>query len=125
MSEFKPEDYIKSEFVSSVLFDIILTIITCGIFNLFVQHRQIKAVNYMIKSHKYNFWKWLFFSIITCGIYHVYYEYMMAGDLNSVIEDKSPNFQPMVLILAIFAMPVIADAIMQSKINKHFGFEQV
>ena len=82
-------------------------------------------MNFMLKKEKYSFWKWLFFTIITCTIYHAYFEYMMAGDLNSVVEDKSPNFQPLVLILSILGLMVIADAIMQSKINKHFGFDQV
>ncbi len=125
MSENKTYDPATSDFVSSIIFDILVTLITCGIYYFFIQYRQIRALNYMLKINKYAFGKWLLFSIITCGIYHIYHEYIMAGDINSVIEDKSPNFQPTMLLLAIIGLPMIADAIMQSKINKHFGFEQV
>lgn len=114
-----------TNFVSSIIFDIIITIITCGIYNLFIQNRQIKALNYLLQSEKYFFWKWFLYSIITCGIYHIYHEYVMAGDINSIVEDKSPNFQPIILVLAVMGLPIVADAIMQNKLNKHFGFEQI
>ncbi len=125
MSETKEEGSVKSDFVSSVLFDILVTVVTCGFYNLMVQNRQMKAVNYMLKQAKYSFWHWFLFSILTCGIYHIYYEYKMAGDLNSVLNDKSPNFQLIILGLSVFGMSVLADAIMQDKINKHFGFEHI
>lgn len=125
MSDTKPDYTVTSQFVSSIVFDIIVTLVTCGIYNLFIQNRQINALNYLLNQAKYSFWKWFLFTIITCGIYHIYHEYLMAGDINSLIEDKSPNFQPMILLLAVFGLPIVADAIMQSKLNKHFGFEQI
>lgn len=125
MAEYKTTDPAATEFVSSIIFDILVTLVTCGIYYFFIQYRQIRALNYMLKAHKYSFGRWLLFAIITCGIYHIYHEYIMAGDINSVVEDKSPSFQPTILVLAIFALPIVADAIMQDKINKHFGFEQI
>lgn len=119
---FNPE---HTKYVSSIIFDILVTIVTCGIYYFFIQHRQIQALNHMLGRPKYSFIKWLLFTIITCGIYHLYHEYIMAGDIAQVIGEKSSNFQLLMLALAIVGLPMIADAIMQDKLNKHFGFDQL
>jgi hypothetical protein len=49
----------------------------------------------------------------------------MAGDIESAVTEKTPNFQMIMLVLALFGLTIVADAVMQSKINKHFGFEQI
>ncbi len=114
----------NSEFTSSIIADILLTLITCGIYYFFIQNRQIKALNQMLKRPKYSFGAWLFFSIITCGIYHIYHEYIMAQDINEASGNKNPNLPVISLLLTIMALPIVADAIMQSEINKYFENEK-
>ena len=79
----------------------------------------------MLSKKKYSFLKWLLLSVVTIGIYHIYHQYILATDLNNATGNKNPNLPFISLILTAFAMTVVADAIMQSVINKHFGFDQL
>ena len=40
--------------VRSIALDLVLTIFTCGLFNLYVQYKQIEAANDMLNSQKYS-----------------------------------------------------------------------
>ena len=109
------------EFVSSIAADIIFTLITCGIYNLFVQNRQIKALNYILGGNKYSFIKWLLLTICTCGIYHVYHQYILSKDLDGSTGKQNPNLPLISLLLTLFGMTMLADAFIQNVINEYFG----
>ena len=109
---------------SSIAKDIILSLITCGIYYLFWQERQMKAMNYLLEEDKFSFIKWFFLSIITCGIYHIYYEYVFG---QSVIEAQQKHGRPvssylhlLSVGLALFGLNIVADAIQQEELNKLF-----
>ncbi|HEY3275436.1 MAG TPA: DUF4234 domain-containing protein [Syntrophorhabdaceae bacterium] len=113
------------KFVSSILLDIILWIITCGIYGLFWTARQMKAVNYLLGREKFSFLKWLLFCLITCGIYHIFYEYSMAqslvevqGRLGRPVASSLPVIS---VILSVIGLYIVADAIQQDEINRLFG----
>ena len=55
----------ESRHVRSIALDSILTVITLGLFNLWVQARQMAAVNDMVAEERYTFWLWLVLSLIT------------------------------------------------------------
>ncbi len=113
---------IASEHVRNIAKDLILTIVTCGFFNLYVQGRQMDAVNAMIKEEKYHFWSWFGLTLITCGLYHIYHEYRKSTDIMLVMNEPSQQNEPVVcLVLAIFGLGVVADAIQQSHINRYYG----
>ncbi len=110
---------------SSIAKDIILSLITCGIYYLFWQERQMKAMNYLLEEEKFSFIKWFFLSIITCGIYHIYYEYVFG---QAVMEAQRRHDRPvssylhlLSVGLAIFGLNIVADAIQQEEVNKLFG----
>jgi hypothetical protein len=113
------------QYTSSIVKDIILSIITCGIYSLFWQARQMRAVNYLLEEEKYNFWKWFLLTIITCGIYHIYYEYMMAQSIMEVQRrfgrPISNNLHVLSVVLAIFGLHIVTDAVQQDEINRLFG----
>lgn len=113
------------QYTSSIVKDIILSIITCGIYYLFWQARQMRAVNYLLEEEKYSFWKWFLLTIITCGIYNIYYEYIMAQSIMEVQRrlDRtiSSNLHILSVILAIFGLNIVTDAIQQDEINRLFG----
>ena len=71
----------------SIFFDLVLVLITFGLWNLWMQYRQIRDFN-NISNKNYSFLKWFFLSIITFGIYHVYHEYKLTRDM---IEEVSPK----------------------------------
>jgi hypothetical protein len=113
------------KYTSSIVKDIILSIITCGLYYLFWQAREMRAINYLIEEEKYNFWKWLLLTIITCNIYHIYYEYIFAqsimGAQRKFGRPVSNNLHILSVIVAILGLSIVADAIQQDEINKLFG----
>ncbi len=117
-------DVQPAEFSSNVAVDVILTLITCGIYNLFWQHRQMRALNTFLGREEFNFWTWLVLFIITCGIWHCYMQYCMGKAicqinqrLNRPVNESLPVLS---VVLTVFAMSVITDAIHQNEINEFF-----
>ena len=101
---------------------IILSVITCGLYNIYWNYRQMKALNALLGREEYQFAMWLILSIVTCGLYHIYYEYRMGSDLFSWLKEHgrevSPNLPIIGLVLSCFGLTVTADAIYQHELNK-------
>jgi len=111
----------STEHVRNIALDIVLTILTLGLFNLWVQHRQMVAVNAMLGQQKYSFWLWLLLSLITCGIYHIYHEYRKSDDLSRLLGRQGSNDGLVSLLLTIIGLGIISDAIQQARINEFHG----
>ena len=111
----------STEHVRNIALDILLTILTLGLFNLWVQHRQMVAVNAMLGQQKYSFWLWALLSLITCGIYHIYHEYRKSDDLARLLGRQASNDGLVSLLLTIIGLGIISDAIQQSRINEFHG----
>ena len=62
----------RSEAVSNIAIDVVLTLVTCGIYNLFWQSRQFKVMNAFLGQKRYSFFQWMILVVLTCGLYHVY-----------------------------------------------------
>jgi hypothetical protein len=101
---------------------IILSIVTCGLYNIYWNYREFEAMNKLLGREEYNFWAWLILSIFTCGIYHIYYEYKMGSDLYVYMKEQglevNPNLPMLGLILSIFGLTIIADAVYQHELNR-------
>jgi hypothetical protein len=107
--------------VRSIVVDLLLTVFTFGLFNIYIQHVQIKALNDILQTKKYSFWMWAIFTLLTFGLYHIYHEYRIGKDLSLCLntpESFSPYLQ---VILACVGLHFVADAIQQSEINQYFG----
>lgn len=105
-----------------VALGIVLSLLTCGLYNIYWNYLQFQAMNVLLKRHEYDFVKWLLLSIVTCGIYHVYYEYKMGADLQDFLKgngyDVSPNLAVTGLALSCFGLTVVADAVYQHELNR-------
>ena len=114
----------RGPYASSIALDIILSIITCGIYWFFWQARQMRALNYLLKEQKFSFPLWFLVSLITCFLFNIYYEYIMAKAIVEIQkkQGKAPsNDLPVLsLVLSIFGLHIITDAIQQHEINKFF-----
>jgi len=112
----------RENFEVNIPMFILLTIITCGIFNLYWNYKQMETCNYMLKREEFNFVAWFFLSIITCGIYHVYYQYKMGSAIVEIQHKRNaypnPNLPILSVILTAFVMSFIVDLIHQLEINK-------
>ena len=72
-------------------------------------------------EEKYSFIKWLRLTIVTCGLYHFYHEYQKSSDIAKVVGDASGQEPVVNLLLTVFGLGIVADAIQQGHINRHFG----
>ena len=115
----------SSGFVRNIAVDLILTIFTLGLYNLYVNYKQIEAVNFMMKQEKYSFIKWFFLSLITCGLYHVYHEYIMSTDIAKICGRESQQDGLINLLLAVSGLSIVADAIQQHHINEFYGSTKI
>jgi predicted RNA-binding Zn-ribbon protein involved in translation (DUF1610 family) len=118
------QPYGGGPYTSNIALDIILSIITCGIYWFFWQARQMRALNHLLKEQRFSFLLWFLVSIITCFLFNIYYEYIMAKAVVEIQtkQGKAPsNDLPVLsLILSIFGLHIITDAIQQHEINKFF-----
>ncbi|OFZ49064.1 MAG: hypothetical protein A2381_15805 [Bdellovibrionales bacterium RIFOXYB1_FULL_37_110] len=123
MTQLKPakrENMKNSEYVKSIVLDLLFTLLTCGLFNIWIQYRQIVTVNKMLNQEKYHFLLWLIFSIITVGLYHIYHEYIISEDIAKVV-GREPGHDGIInLLLSVFALSWVADAIQQHHINEYY-----
>ena len=112
----------REEATSNIVVDIILSLVTCGIYNLFWQARQFRVLNAFLGDTRFKFWPWLLLSIVTCGIYHLYFEYVMGNTIMDIQRERGAkvagNLGITSLFLGIFGLLVVADAIQQHEINQ-------
>ena len=117
--------YEGGPYVSNIALDIILSIITCGIYWFFWQARQMRALNYLLKEQRFSFLLWFLVSLITCFLFNIYYEYIMAKAIVEIQTKQgktaSNDLPVLSLVLSIFGLHIITDAIQQHEINKLFG----
>ncbi len=110
--------------VSNIGKDVLLTLLTCGIYNLFWQARQFRALNAFLGREQFRFWTWFLLTLATCGVYHMYNEYLMGRSIVTVQRKlgKPPNENlPLISVLvSIFGLMLVADAIQQTEINAFF-----
>ena len=106
----------------SIVKAVILTVVTCGIYNIFWTYKQMNVVNGLLGRNQFSFGRWLLLTLITCGIYHIYYEYIMATALieaqkkyGTTVVESLPTTS---IILSFFGLVIMVDAIQQHEINK-------
>ena len=109
---------------SNIVTDVLFSIVTCGIYNLFWQARQFRDLNAFLGEERFNFWQWFLLTIITCGIYHVYTEYLIGVAIVEVQQRRalpvSANMPVICLLVSLCGLTLAADAIQQSEINKFY-----
>jgi Domain of unknown function (DUF4234) len=111
----------SSEHVKSIAASILLTLVSCGLYNLYWQYLQMQSVNDLLERDEYSFWPWLLFTLITCGLYHIYHEYRMSEDIAGSTGRDPKSDGRIALVLSVFGLSIVVDAIQQSHINQHFA----
>jgi hypothetical protein len=111
----------QSPYVRNIALDLIFTVLTCGIYNIYVNYKQMQTVNAMLGAQKYDFWPWLLFCLLTCGLYHIYHEYRMTTDLLQVLGRKDQSEAILCVVLLVCGLTPVVDAIQQYMINRHYG----
>jgi hypothetical protein len=119
--ELHPEESAVVELLTGIL----LSIITCGIYALYWQHKQMETLNAWQEEETYSFWQYLIFGIITCGIYALYTEYKMSETIIRIQEREgwpvNRSLPILCLILSLFVSPIGSMALQQAEINSWYG----
>ncbi|OAG28117.1 DUF4234 domain-containing protein [Thermodesulfatator autotrophicus] len=106
---------------ANIVKEVVLTLITCGIWGLVWQYRQIKTVNLLLGREEFHFWKWLLFTIITCGLYHLYHEYLMGRAIVRIQHKyglpPSESLPAISLVVTLLSLGIITDALQQKELN--------
>ena len=101
---------------------IVLSLVTCGIWNLVWQYKQMQAVNLLLGREEYRFGTWLLLCVVTCGLYHIYYEYKMGSHITEVLRSMgqpvTSDLGTLGLVLSVFGMTIVADAVFQHELNR-------
>ncbi len=108
----------------SVAEGIILTLITCGIYNLFWNWHQMETCNDLAGRREFDPGKVFLLSLVTCGLYFIYYQYSMGGVIVEIQRKRAvppfENLPVLSLVLSLFGLSVIVDSIHQHELNKFF-----
>ncbi len=119
MEYFKP---LPRTFHVEIALGIVLSLLTCGIYNVYWNSQQFKAMNLLLGREEYRVGLWLLLSLLTCGLFHIYYEYKMGSDLATYMISKgvpvSPNLGLIGLAFSCLGLTVIADAVYQNELHK-------
>lgn len=111
----------------SVIKDIILTILTFGIWNIYVQIRQIHETNQLIGKDKIPHFIVVFLlSILTLGIYFAYHEYCLTKELHKLNYGK--RFELVEYVMAFstfFGFWFFVDSYQQTLINKYIDDKNI
>ncbi len=117
--------YLPSDGVRSIVVDIILTLVTCGIWGLYWQYKQMETLNAWLRRNDFSFALWFLLSLVTCSIFAIYYEYKMAQGINEIQETNSLRVSsdlPLIcVLLSVFGLGIASLAIQQSEINKFYN----
>lgn len=101
---------------------LVLTVLTCLLFNLYWNYRQMDACNELLGRDEFSFPLWLVLSIVTCGIYHLYYQYQMGSAIVEIQHARglpeTDNLGILSVVAALLGAGVVADCIHQLEINK-------
>jgi hypothetical protein len=103
----------------SFLFDLLFIIITGGLWNIWMQYRQIRDFNNLINQDKYSFIKWAILTLITFGLYHVYHEYKLTKDI--CLTNNIPEKETIAIVAALISITglwIFVDLYQQEQINQ-------
>jgi hypothetical protein len=107
----------------SVVLNIILTILTCGLYGLVLLYKIGDELNTHQGKNQIKPGLDLLLTIVTCGFWGIWLMYKYPRVLQEITAEES---RPVVdltvpcLILTIFGLQIVALAILQSELNKHW-----
>jgi hypothetical protein len=117
--------YPAEEGVISIGVGIILVIVTCGLYAIYWQYKQMQTLNAFLGREEYDFMMWLLLGLVTCGLFTIYYEYRMANGINEIQEQRGMRVHSdlalICLLLAIVGLGIVSIAIQQADINEFYG----
>jgi hypothetical protein len=124
MSEAYRGDHFQAEnpYYANIALNLVLTLITFFLFNLYWNYRQMVACNDLLGRREFSWPVWFFLTLLTCGLYHLYYQYKMGAAINEIQEDLdtpvTEGLPVLSVVAAILGFGIVADCIHQHEINR-------
>ena len=100
---------------------IVFSILTCGLYGIYRCICLTDDVNTASETQGTSGGMAFLFTIITCGIYSLYWMYKQGDKIDAAKRNRgisSTNTGIIYLLLAIFQLGIIAEALMQDELNK-------
>jgi len=107
----------------TIFLDIFFTVLTGGLFNIWVQYRQIRDSNTLLpESEQNSFFLLVLFSILTLGIYFIWHEYKLTHELHLKVYGKpEPTLEFLSALGTFFGLWFIVDSYQQSLLNEYIN----
>ncbi len=103
---------------------LVLTLLSCGLFNLYWNYRQMETCNELLGRREFSFVVWLLLTVLTCGLYHLYYQYKMGVAINEIQDEcgrlVTDGLPILSVVTALLGAGIVADCIHQHELNKLF-----
>jgi len=106
----------------NIVLYLLLSLLTCFLFDIYWNYRQMEACNDLLERDEFSFWLWLLLVIITFGLYHFYYQYQMG---RAIVEIQQRMGRPttdglpiLSVVATLLGAGVVADCIHQLEINR-------
>ena len=124
---FEPQDdpryaYEQRDHALSIPLYLVLSLLTCFLFDLYWNYRQMQACNDLLGREEFHYWLWLFLCVITLGIYHFFYQYQMGKAIVEIQRRRGREVTEGLPILSVAAtligFGVVADSIHQLELNR-------
>ena len=107
----------------SIPLDFILTLLTCGLWNMVVQKAQFEFLNRELKEERYSLFKTSVYCILTLMLYLPFLEYQKARDWERISGEQHEMDGILAILLSLFGLHFIFDAILQERINRRIEEE--
>ena len=112
---------VLTDLKSNIVQDILLSLLTCGIYAVYWRYKEFKGLNTLLEEQKYSFVKWYLLTLLTLGIYNFFVIYGMAKDLSEIQASEgmtqSKDLPAICLILSIVGLEIVTSALLQQEIN--------
>ncbi len=112
----------EREYMLNIPLYLVLSLLTCFLFDLYWNYRQMQACNRLLGREEFHYWIWLFLCIITLGLYHFYYQYQMGRAIVEIQRQRRLQVTEGLPVLSVAAtligFGVVTDCIHQLEINR-------
>lgn len=104
----------------SILIDILLTLLTGGLWNLWVQYRQVRDTNLVLpEGQQKSFILLILFSLLSFGLYFVWHEFKLTKELHILVYGSDRmEIEILCGVASFFGLWFIVDSYQQTLINE-------
>ncbi|WP_081846629.1 DUF4234 domain-containing protein [Butyrivibrio sp. AE3004] len=108
----------------SIALAIILSIVTCGIYNIYWFIVLTDETNVLCnRQHETSGVLAFLLTIVTCGIYGWFWAYKLGEKVDQIRGEQSASNSILFIILQIIGLGIVAEAIAQDTVNKAVRFQ--